>query len=71
MKEAGLVSKQPGAYLYKVARSERPDPNLLAREFDVQQPNQVWCSDITYVWCGGRWYYLAVVLDLHTRRVVG
>ncbi len=47
MKEAGLVSKQPGAYRYQVARSERPDiPNLLAREFDVQQPNQVWCGAI-------------------------
>ncbi len=43
MKEAGLVSKQPGAHRYQVARSERPGtPNLLAREFDVQQPNQVW-----------------------------
>lgn len=72
MKEAGLASKQPGAHRYKVARSERPDiPNLLAREFDVPQPNQVWCGDITYIWAGGRWHYLAAVLDLHTRRVVG
>ncbi|TNI11188.1 IS3 family transposase [Aeromonas veronii] len=72
MKEARLASKQPGAHRYKVARSERPDiPNLLAREFDAPQPNQVWCGDITYVWAGGRWHYLAVVLDLHTRRVVG
>ena len=55
MKEAGLASKQPGVHRYKVARSERPDiPNLLAREFDIQQPNQVWCGDITYVWAGGR-----------------
>ncbi len=46
MKEAGLVSKQPGAHRHKVAQSERPDiPNLLAREFDVQQPNQVWCGE--------------------------
>ncbi|WP_447830921.1 IS3 family transposase [Aeromonas salmonicida] len=72
MKEAGLASKQPGVHRYKVARSERPDiPNLLAREFDVPQPNQVWCGDITYVWAGGCWNYLAAVLDLHTRRVVG
>ena len=72
MKDAGLVSKQPGAHRYQVARCELPDiPNLLAREFDVQQPNQVWCGDITYVWAVGRWYYLAAVLDLHTRRVVG
>ncbi len=50
MKEAGLASKPPGAHRYKVAQSERPDiPNLLAREFDLQQPNQVWCGDITYV----------------------
>ncbi len=72
MKEAGLVSKQPGAHRYQVARSERPDiPNHLAREFAAPQPNQVWCGDITYVWAGGRWHYLAAVLDLHTRRVVG
>ncbi|MGL5040171.1 MAG: IS3 family transposase [Aeromonas sp.] len=72
MKEARLVSKQPGAHHYKVALSERPNiPNLLAREFDVQQPNQVWCGDITYVWVGGCWHYLAVVLDLYARRVVG
>ncbi len=72
MKEAGLVSKQPGAHRYKVAQSERPDiPNLLVREFDVPQPNQVWCGDITYVWVGGCWHYLAAVLDLHTRRVLG
>ncbi|WP_139329132.1 IS3 family transposase [Aeromonas hydrophila] len=72
MKEAGLVSKQPGAHRYQVARSERQDiPNHLAREFAAPQPNQVWCGDITYVWAGGRWHYLAAVLDLHTRRVVG
>ncbi|WP_368229181.1 IS3 family transposase [Aeromonas sp. R10-1] len=72
MKEVGLVSKQPGAHRYQVVRSERPDiPNHLAREFAAPQPNQVWCGDITYVWAGGRWHYLAAVLDLHTRRVVG
>ncbi|WP_409420050.1 IS3 family transposase [Pseudaeromonas sp. ZJS20] len=72
MKEAGLVSKQPGSHAYKAAQCERPDiPNLLAREFAVAQPNRAWCGDITYVWAGGRWYYLAVVLDLCTRRVIG
>jgi transposase InsO family protein len=72
MKETWLAPKQPGAHRYKVACSERPDiPNLLAREFDVPQPNQVWCGDITYVWAGGRWHYMAAVLDLHNRRVAG
>jgi putative transposase len=51
---------------------ERPDiPNHLAREFTVDRPNQAWCGDITYVWSGQRWSYLAVVLDLYARRVVG
>ena len=72
MKEAGLVSKQPKPPAYKTEKVERPDiPNHLDRQFDVKQPNQVWCGDITYVWSQGRWVYLAVVLDLYVRRVVG
>jgi len=72
MRELGLVSKQPGSHAYKQATVERPDiPNRLNREFAVQRPNQVWCGDITYVWAQGCWHYLAAVLDLHTRRVVG
>ncbi len=72
MKEASLVSKQPKPPAYKTAKVERPDiPNHLNREFEVTQPNQRWCGDITYVWSQGRWVYLAVVLDLYARRVVG
>lgn len=72
MQELGLVSKQPGSHAYKQATVERPDiPNLLNREFEVSGPNQVWCGDITYIWAQGQWHYLAVVLDLYKRRVVG
>ncbi|MFJ3264449.1 IS3 family transposase [Pseudomonas sp. NPDC086581] len=72
MRELGLVSKQPGLHAYKQATVERPDiPNRLNREFATEHPNQVWCGDITYVWAQGRWHYLAAVLDLHTRRVIG
>ncbi len=72
MRESGLICKQPGPHKYKQATVERPDiPNRLDREFDVQAPNQVWCGDITYVWVQGRWHYLAVVLDLCRRRVIG
>ena len=39
--------------------------------FMERLPNNVWCGDITYVWAQGRWYYLAVVLDLFARRAVG
>lgn len=72
MEERGLICKQPGGHAYKQATVERVDiPNRLNRPFVVDAPNQAWCGDITYVWAQGRWHYLAAVLDLFTRRVVG
>jgi putative transposase len=46
-------------------------PNLLERRFTVEAPNQVWTGDITYVWTEEGWLYLAVVIDLFSRQVVG
>ena len=46
-------------------------PNLLERRFDVGEPNRVWSGDITYVWTDEGWLYLAVVIDLFSRQVVG
>ncbi|MEX1103044.1 MAG: IS3 family transposase, partial [Dehalococcoidia bacterium] len=46
-------------------------PNWLARQFTVAKPNRVWASDLTYCWTEEGWLYLAVVLDLFSRRVVG
>ncbi|WP_146661261.1 IS3 family transposase [Enhygromyxa salina] len=46
-------------------------PNVLERRFDVDEPDRVWVSDITYVWTIAGWVYLAVVIDLFSRRVVG
>lgn len=72
MKELGLICKQPGSHAYKTATVERPDiPNRLARDFAPSIPNQSWCGDITYIWAGSRWCYLATVMDLYSRRVVG
>lgn len=45
--------------------------NVLERQFDVSQPDQVYASDITYVWTPEGWLYLAVVIDLCSRKVVG
>ena len=45
--------------------------NVLAREFTCDTPNAKWSSDLTYVWTGEGWLYLAVILDLFSRRVVG
>ena len=46
-------------------------PNLLQQDFGASQPNQKWAGDITYVWTREGWVYLAVILDLHSRRVIG
>ena len=46
-------------------------PNRLQRNFTAQHSNQIWVSDITYLRVGGRWLYLAVFIDLYSRRVVG
>ncbi|GIU51577.1 hypothetical protein TUM4438_41730 [Shewanella sairae] len=57
---------------YKKSGNEYTDiPHLLNRQFDVVEPNTVWCGDVTYVWTGNRWAYLAVVLDLFGRKVIG
>jgi putative transposase len=46
-------------------------PNHLQREFFVEQPNQVWVTDITYLRTWQGWLYLAVAMDLYARRIVG
>jgi putative transposase len=46
-------------------------PNLLDRDFSATAPNQKWAGDITYIWTSEGWLYLAVILDLYSRRVIG
>jgi transposase InsO family protein len=46
-------------------------PNHLERDFSASAPNQTWVSDITYIWTREGWTYLAAILDLFSRRVVG
>ncbi len=46
-------------------------PNLLDRNFEPKAPNQVWTADITYLWTDEGWLYLAIVLDLFNREVIG
>lgn len=72
MKQLGLVSCQLRKHSYKKSTAEHICiPNTLAREFNVLGPNQVWCGDVTYIWTGKRWAYLAVVLDLFSRKPIG
>jgi len=53
------------------SEAEEPSPNVLDRKFVVSAPNQVWVGDITCIEIAERYWYLAVVLDLFSRRVVG
>ena len=72
MKRAGLVSRQPPKKGYKPAQKVHVEiENHLQREFSPISPNQIWCGDVTYLWTGTKWHYLAVVLDLYGRMIVG
>jgi len=72
MRAAGLVAR--GRRRFR--RTTMADPaavarNTLARRFQIAAPNTVWAADITALWTGEGWSYLAVLLDLASRRVVG
>lgn len=46
-------------------------PNVLDRQFSAERPNQKWVADFTYIWTAEGWLYVAAVIDLFSRRVVG
>ncbi|WP_300004821.1 IS3 family transposase [uncultured Cedecea sp.] len=72
MKALNIISCQQPGHRYKMASKEHIEiPNYLDRQFAVTEPNQAWCGDVTYIWTGKRWAYLAVVLDLFSRKPVG
>jgi len=73
MKQLQLKVKQKRKY--KVTTDSKHSfpvaKNVLNREFSPSAPNQAWGTDITYLWTQQGWIYLAVVIDLYSRRVVG
>ena len=73
MKQEGLCSRH--VKKFKATTDSNHDfaisPNLLQREFTVNQPDRVYVSDITYIWTSQGWLYLAVTIDLFSRLVVG
>ncbi len=73
MRAHGIRAKQARRYRPTTdsAHAQPVAPNLLDRQFAVAAPNQVWASDVTYIWTHEGWVYLAVILDLFSRRVVG
>ena len=72
MKLAGVAAKQKKKF--KVTTDSKHNlpvaPNLLNRQFEVQEPDRVYVSDITYIWPHEGWLYLAVILDLFSRQAV-
>ena len=73
MKEDGLVPKKARRFRRTtISAAHHPKAeNVLNRQFSSDFPNRVWAGDITYLQAGGSWLYLAVILDLFSRRVVG
>jgi transposase InsO family protein len=73
MAELGLesVRKRPYKATTDSNHSQPVAENVLDRQFEVEAPNVAWVTDITYIWTAEGWLYLAAILDLFSRRVVG
>lgn len=73
MREAGLKDVSPD----KSPRTTRPAPetdrpaDLVDRDFTASRPNELWVADLTYVRTGSGWVYVAFVLDIYSRMIVG
>lgn len=74
MRQAGIAAKKKRKFVPRTTDSsmtQRPAPNLLDRSFEPGKADERWTSDITYVPTDKGWLYLAAVLDIGTRRIVG
>jgi putative transposase len=73
MAKEGIVSKMRRRF--RVTTRQRHGvasaPDLLKRNFTAERPHQIWTSDLTYIWTTEGWLYVAVVLDLFSRAIVG
>lgn len=73
MQQHGIAVEKKRKFT-RTTDSNHPLPiatNLLNQQFEVSSPNVVWTADITYIWTKEGWLYLAIVLDLFSRRIVG
>ena len=73
MKVAGLRGRHPKAWKRTTIGGDKPvpAPDLIGRSFCAERPNEKWCGDITYVKTWDGWAYVATVIDLYSRKLVG
>lgn len=73
MQQHGIQAKQKRRFKNTTRRNKAHPvaPNLLKRDFFAERPNEKWLADITYIATGEGWLYLATILDLFSRRIVG
>ena len=73
MRREGIVARRRRRYQKPVSlqRTQPIAENILDRQFNVKGVNAVWASDVSYFWTRSGWLYLAVVMDLHSRRIIG
>lgn len=72
-REAGIVARREARFRVMVEHHQTPQaaPDLLDRQFTAPEPNRVWVGDMTFIRTREGWLYLAILLDLFSRRVVG
>jgi putative transposase len=73
MQAAGLRGRHPRAWKRTTIGGDRPvpAPDLVGRDFTAGRPGEKWCGDVTYIKTWDGWAYLATVIDLHSRKVIG
>lgn len=73
MKQEGLVATWTKAFIHAKKSKTKVNiaDNVLDQQFNPEKPNQAWVADITYIRTGSGWLYLAAVMDLYSRKIVG
>jgi transposase InsO family protein len=73
LSELGLRACNGKCFRYSKPNSSKKNirPNILARDFKAERPNEKWVTDITYIRVNGKWLYLAAVMDLYSKAIVG